>query len=177
MGFPNGAHPCTLVVFGQVSETFSCHILFTRLWRPWNQDVVSSRNLTRAEPRFRTIDTWSSPQKDLILTLWYLCQNFRCHVVAFIEIERLRIATHCYATSFLRKLILCETNSFFYSREYWSWQNYRLYKIFQPTTFRLNILHSFTIHLAVVISENKKHFYEAQNKGLSKLSVEKKFGN
>ena len=31
---------------------------------------------------------------------------------------RFRIVTHCYAASFLRKLILCETNNIFYSREY-----------------------------------------------------------
>ena len=52
---------------------------------------------------FRTIDTWSSPKKNQILTLRYMCQNVRCHVVALTEVERLRIVTHCYAASFLRK--------------------------------------------------------------------------
>ena len=81
--------------------------------KAWSKDEVSSRKLTEAEPRFRAIDTWSSPQKNLILTLRYLCQNFRCHVVALIEVERFRINTHCYAASFSWKLILCETNNFF----------------------------------------------------------------
>ena len=70
-----------------------------------------------AKPRFHAIDTWSSPQKNLILTLRYLCQNFRCHVVALIEVERFRIVTHCYAASFSWKLILCETNNIFCSRD------------------------------------------------------------
>ena len=102
---------CNLIVSGQVSETFWCHISFTQLWRPWRQDEVSSRNLAGGEPRFCAIDTWSSPQKNLILTLRYLCQNFRCHVVALIEIERFCIVTHCYAVSFSRKLILCQTKN------------------------------------------------------------------
>ena len=77
------------------------------VWRPWSKDEASSRKLTEAEPRFRAIDTWSSPQKNLILTLRYLCQNFRYYVVALIEVEHFRIVTHCYAASVLRKLILC----------------------------------------------------------------------
>ena len=42
-----------------------------------------------------------------------MCQNFECHVVALIEVERFRIVAHCYAASFLQKLILCETKPFF----------------------------------------------------------------
>ena len=75
--------------------------------KAWSKDEVSSRKLTEAEPRFRAIDTWSSPQKNLILTLRYLCQNFRYYVVALIEVEHFRIVTHYYAASVLRKLILC----------------------------------------------------------------------
>ena len=91
------------------------------MWRSWSQNEVSSRNLTGGEPRFRAIDTWSSPQKNLILTLRYLCQNFRSHVVALIVVERFRIVTHCYAVLLSRKLILCKTNNIIYSREYYIW--------------------------------------------------------
>ena len=40
-------------------------------------------------------------------------------VVALIKVERFHIVTHCYAASFSPKLILCESNNIFYSREYW----------------------------------------------------------
>ena len=70
------------------------------------------------EPHIRGIDTWISAQKSLILTLRYLYQNFRCYVVALIEVERVGIVIHCYTASFSRKLILRETNNIFYSREH-----------------------------------------------------------
>ena len=35
--------------------------------------------------------------------------------VATNALARFRIASHCYATSFSRKTILCETNNIFYS--------------------------------------------------------------
>ena len=101
------------------------------MWRPWSQDEVPSGKLTGGEPRFRAINTWSSPQKNLILTLQYLCKNFRCHVVAIIEVELFHIVTHCYAASFSRKVILCETKNIFYSREYsvWHKDNNKFWKI------------------------------------------------
>ena len=78
-------------------------VSIVKLWRPSSQDKVLSTNLTGGEPRFCTVDTWSSPQNSLILTLRYLRQSFRCHVVALIEVERFCIVTHC----------LCETNTIF----------------------------------------------------------------
>ena len=81
------------------------------------QDEVSSRNLTVAKPRFRLLTHEVHPRKTLLIfRLRHLYQNFRCHVVALIEVERFRIVTHCYAASFSRKLILSETNNIFYSR-------------------------------------------------------------
>ena len=88
-------------------------VSIVKLWRPSSQDKVLSTNLTEGEPHFCTVDTWSSPQNNLILTLRYLRQSFRCHVVALIEVERFCIVTHCYAASFLKKHILCETNTIF----------------------------------------------------------------
>ena len=79
----------------------------------------------RARMKFRQ-ETWQGqslilalltlevhPQKNLILTLRYLYQNFRCHNVALKEVEPFCIVTHCYTASFSWKLILCETNIFY----------------------------------------------------------------
>ena len=114
MGYPIGV-PIGVPLYCSIWTSFWNILISYFIYsvvKAWSKDEVSSRKLTEAEPRFRAIDTWSSPQKNLILTLRYLCQNFRCHVVAFIKVERFRIVTHCYAASFLRKLILCETNIF-----------------------------------------------------------------
>ena len=107
------------------------------MWRSWSQNEVSSRNLTGGQPRFRAIDTWSLPQKNLILTLQYLCQNFRSHVVALIVVERFRIVTHCYAVLLSQKLILCKTNNIFYSRECYIWHkdNNKLWKFIKKWTW------------------------------------------
>ena len=78
-----------------------------------SQDEVSLRNLRGRRLHFCAIDTWSSPQKILILTLRCLRQNVKCHVVALIELEHFRIVTHCYSASFSQKFILCETNNIF----------------------------------------------------------------
>ena len=108
MGYPIDA-PIDVPLFCNIWTSFwNILISFTQLWRPWSQNEDSSRNLTGAKPRFCTIDIWNSPQENLILTLRYLCQNFRCHSVALIEVEPFHIVTHCYAASFLQKLILCE---------------------------------------------------------------------
>ena len=95
----------------------------------------------RARMKFRQ-ETWQGqslifalltlevhPQKNLILTLRYLYQNFRCHNVALKEVEPFCIVTHCYTASFSWKLILCETN-IFYSQEYkvWHKDNYKFWK-------------------------------------------------
>ena len=63
-------------------------VSIVKLWRPSSQDKVLSTNLTGGEPRFCTVDTSSSPQNNLILTLRYLHQSFRCHVIALITEKR-----------------------------------------------------------------------------------------
>ena len=66
-------------------------------------------------PRFWDICTWSLHQKNLLLTPRYLHKNFMCHIVVVMVHARFRIVTHRYASSFSRKVILCETNNIFYS--------------------------------------------------------------
>ena len=57
------------------------------------------------EPRFHATDTWSSTQKNLILELRFVCQNFKRHIVAVIKVEPFRIVTHCFReNSFYVKL-------------------------------------------------------------------------
>ena len=72
-------------------------------------------------PRFQDNDALSWHQKILFSTLWHLGKNFTCHIVDVIGLERFRIVTHSNAASFSRKVILCETNNIFYSREYQVW--------------------------------------------------------
>ena len=72
-------------------------------------------------PRFQDIGTWSSCQKNLFSTIWHLCQKVLWHIVALRALARFRIVTHSNAASFSRKLVLCETNNIFYSREYQVW--------------------------------------------------------
>ena len=98
------------------SETFELHVSFTPLCRAWSQDKSSCKNLTWGEPRFRDNDASSWHQKILFPTPWYLCQNFRCHIVATMWLERFHIVTHRYAASFSRKVILCEINNIFFSQ-------------------------------------------------------------
>ena len=84
-------------------------------------------------PRFRDNDTWSSCHKNLFSTLWRLDKNFMSDIVDVIALERFRIVTHSNATSFSRKVILCETNNIFYSQEYrvWHKDDNRFWKIFK----------------------------------------------
>ena len=72
-------------------------------------------------PRFRDNDTSSSCHKNVFSTLWRLDKNFMSDIVDAIALERFRIVTHSNAASFSRKVILCETNNIFYSREYQVW--------------------------------------------------------
>ena len=72
-------------------------------------------------PRFRDNDAWTSCHKNLFSTLWHLEKNFMSDIVDVIALERFRIVTHSNAASFSRKVILCETNNIFYSREYQVW--------------------------------------------------------
>ena len=73
------------------------------------------KTLEGGGPHFHVIATWSSCHKNLFSTIWYLCQNFVCHIVALIALACFRIVTHRYTASFSHKLILCETKNIFYS--------------------------------------------------------------
>ena len=100
IGVPTGVHLCCSIWTSFWNVLISYFIY--SVVKAMEPDEVLSRNLTEAEPRFRAIDTWSSPpppKKKLIVTVRYLYQN--------LEVEHFRIVTHCYAGSFLWKLILC----------------------------------------------------------------------
>ena len=56
----------------------------------------------------------SAPQK-LNILMAKAIQKLIHWIVATNALARFRIVTQCYATSFLRKTILCETNNIFYS--------------------------------------------------------------
>ena len=53
-------------------------------------------------------------------------KNVTHWIVATNALARSRIVTHCYATSFSRKIILCETNNIFYSRGNKKWDKTKL---------------------------------------------------
>ena len=113
---------------------FICHIYvynFSKTWKPpfflhycvgHGSDIeFHIKSGGGGGPRFRDNDTWSSCHKNLFSTLWRLDKNFMSAIVDVIALERFRIVTHSNAASFSRKVILCETNNIFYSREYQVW--------------------------------------------------------
>ena len=69
-----------------------------------------------------------------------------------------RIVAHCYAVSFSRKLILCETNNIFYSRWCWVWHkdNNKFWKFIKNE--HEVTLESFRIFTCVISYLHSKNF-------------------
>ena len=91
----------------------------------WRQDLIKCREYKEYKGNHKAfLKNWLVKKwhhKNLFSTIWHLDKNFTCHIVAVIALARFCIVTHSYAASFSRKVILCETNNIFCSREYWVW--------------------------------------------------------
>ena len=88
---------CHLVIICHIYYNFfavrQCHITFLSFQRQKSVDEILPKNVTGGAPRFRDNDTWSCHHKNLLLTPWYLWQNFTCHIVATMALERFHIVT------------------------------------------------------------------------------------
>ena len=126
---------CLLIMTIDCHDDILCHIIYSNFSgtiylpsflaphdSPWGLDVFSYKKLRAGETRFRDNGSWSSYQKNLFSTIWHLCENFICHIVALMALARSRIVTHGYTASFSWKLVLCKTNNIFYSLGNGIWQ-------------------------------------------------------